>query len=199
MKVIGLTGGIGSGKTTVAQFLKELGAVVMDLDKTGHDVLKKPGDTYKKVLREFGDAILAPGKEIDRAKLGKLVFGNPEALKKLNGIIHPAIDTTVEKALKEFRRKGVGVVVLEAAAMLEAERKWLADEIWITVAPEPVILERLKTRSGYSAAEAKTRIASQMQNIDRVGQADVIINTDCSMEELQIRVKDEWDRLLQRI
>ena len=199
MKVIGLTGGIGSGKSTVARFLAGLGVVVIDLDKVGHEVLKKRGGAYKKVVSEFGKDILSINGEIDRVKLGRVVFYSHDALWRLNRIVHPAIDIMVEKKIREYRKKGVKAVVLEAAAMLEAGRDWQADEIWVTAAPEATVLERLKERSGYAAAEAKTRIHSQLTNEERIKQADVVIDTDCSLDELKTRVAAEWEKLLKRL
>ena len=148
MKIIGLTGGIGSGKSTAARFLAELGAEVIDLDKTGNEAFKKGGGAYKKAVREFGEGIVGENGEIDRAKLGEIVFNDREALKRLNKIVHPEIDKTVDEKIREYRRQGVKVLVLEAAVMLEAARAWQADEIWVTVANEKTVLERLKERSG---------------------------------------------------
>jgi dephospho-CoA kinase len=199
MKIIGLTGGIGSGKSTVARFLGELGAVVTDLDKVGHDVLKKGGEAYQKVVSGFGEGILNEDGEIDRRKLGKIVFHDREALKRLNQIVHPVIDNKVKKITQESRKKGIKVVVLEAAAMLENERRWKVDEIWVTVAPEQAVLGRLKERSGYSEAEARTRILSQMKNKERVKKADVVIDTGGTLDELKARVKAEWEKLLERL
>jgi dephospho-CoA kinase len=199
MKVIGLTGGIGSGKSTVSRYMAGLGAVVMDLDKAGHEVEKRGGGAYKKLVKEFGEEILAADKEIDRSRLGKIVFGSPEALKRLNRIVHPAIDRLVEKKLREYRRQGVKVVVLEAAAMLEDNKTWLTDEIWITVAPEAAVLERTKSRPGYTEAEVKRRIGSQMTNDERIKRADVVIYNDGTMEELEQKVKAEWAKLQERL
>jgi dephospho-CoA kinase len=199
MKIIGLTGGIGSGKSTVARFLAELGAVVVDLDKVGHDVLKKKNTAYRQVIREFGKDILLADGEIDRARLGKIVFNDSEALQRLNDITHPAIDATVKKKVMEYRRQGVKVVVFEAAAMLEAGRVWQADEIWVTTAGEKTVLERLKARSGYDEAEAETRIRAQMTNKERIKKANVVIDTDCTLDELQTRVAGEWQKLQQRL
>ena len=199
MKIIGLTGGIGSGKSTVAQFLKALGAVVMDLDKVGHDVLIKGSGAYKQVLREFGKDILSASGEIDRARLGKIVFNNPDALKRLNKIVHPAIDKTIEKEIEEYRRKGIKVVFLEAAAMLEADKARQVDEIWVTTAPESTVLKRIKDRSGYTEEEAKPRIHAQLTNKERIKKANVVIDTDCTLEELKARVAGEWEKLLKRL
>ena len=199
MKIIGLTGGIGSGKSTAAQFLAELGAEVVDLDKAGHEALKKAGLVYKKVVKEFGEAILDYDGEINRARLGRIAFKDREALKRLNAIVHPAIDKAVENKVNESRRKGIKVVVLEAAAMLEAEKTWQVDEVWIIKSKKKTVLSRLKERSGYTEAEVKRRIRLQMTDKERIKHANVVINNDGTPEELKARVKAEWQKLLERL
>jgi dephospho-CoA kinase len=202
MKTIGLTGGIGCGKSTVSQYLKELGAVVFDLDKIGHDVIQKNGGAYKRVLSAFGDKILAADGEIDRVTLGKMVFGNPEALKRLNSIVHPAIDEKIQSIvndIKESRQKGAKVLVMEAAAMLEAGRAWQADEVWVVSCPEDSVIGRIKDRPGYDEDVAKSRIRSQMSNEERLKKADVIIVNDGTPEQLKAKVTSEWKKLLKRL
>lgn len=198
MRVIGLTGGIGSGKSTIAKYLAGLGAVVIDLDKVGHEVLKSGSQAFKRVVSEFGKDILDASGEIDRARLGNLVFKNQKALRRLNRIIHPAIDKVVYERIEEYRRRGVKVVVLEAAAMLEAGRAAQADEIWVAVAPEAAVLHRLSERSSYSEEESRERIRSQLSSEERAEQADVVIDTDCSLDELKARVEAEWRKLMER-
>src|SRR4030042_484406 len=195
MKVIGLTGGIGTGKSTAARFLAELGAGVVDLDKAGHETLKKGVAAYKSVVGEFGEGILKADGEIDRARLGKIVFSDREALKRLNKITHPEIDKTVQKRVNEARQKGVKVIVLEAAAILEADRSWQGEGIWVTTVKKKTVLKRLKARPGYTEAEAKRRIKSQMTNEERIKQAHVVIKNDGTIDELKAKVKAEWERL----
>jgi dephospho-CoA kinase len=199
MKIIGLTGGIGSGKSTAAHFLAELGSEVIDLDKVGNEALKKGKKAYKKALEEFGDTILDKNGEIDRAKLGNVVFKDRDSLNRLNTIIHPEIDKTVAQKTKEYRRRGVKVLVLEAAAMLEAKRNWQVDEIWVTITPGKTVFERLKQRSGYNEADTKARVNSQMSNEERIKRANVVINNDGTLNQLKSHVKTEWDKLLKRL
>ena len=199
MKIIGLTGGIGSGKSTVAQFLAELGAVVLDVDKVGHEALEPGSEAWEQIVNEFGKGILKAGDKIDRAKLGKIVFNNHEALMRLNRIIHPVMDNMVEAKLEEYRHKGVKVVVLEAAAMMEAGRASIADEIWVVIAPESAVLKRLSERDGRSEDESKARILAQMPAQQRILHGGVIIDTDCSLDELKARVAVEWHKLQARL
>ncbi len=199
MKIIGLTGGIGSGKSTVAQFLAELGAVVIDLDRIGHEAIKSGDPAWQQVVDTFGEKILTPDGEIDRTRLGEIVFNDREALIRLNRIIHPVIDSIVAGKIDAYRHQGVKVVVLEAAAMLESRKTGQVEELWITIAPEVMVLDRLKARSRYSPKEAKTRMRSQLSNEERIKEADVVIDTDCTLGELKNRVMVEWQRLLERM
>jgi dephospho-CoA kinase len=199
MRVIGLTGGIGSGKSTVAGYMAELGAAVIDLDKAGHEVLKSGGGVFKRVVSAFGKEIIGAGGEIDRARLADIVFRDPEALARLNRITHPAIDKIIKERIGEYGRRGVKVVVLEAAAMLEAGKAGQADEIWVTTAPEAVVLKRLGTRSGYSREESRARLGAQFSSAERIKHADVVINTDCTLDELKKRVEAEWRKLMGRV
>jgi len=192
MKVIGLTGGIGSGKSTVSQFLIELGAVILDADKVGHEALKPDTEVWRKVVATFGRQILNPSGDIDRAKLGKMVFSKSESLLRLNQIMHPPMYDMVKTQLEGYRGQGGGVVVLEAPLLIEAGWTSLVDEVWVTVASEATVLRRLKERIGLSESESLARIRSQLSSAERVKHADVVIDTDCSLDELKARVGELW-------
>ena len=197
MKVIGLTGGIGSGKTTLARFLSELGAVVIDADLIGHEVLEKSREARRELVDAFGEEILTPEGEIDRKKLAALVFADGAALTRLNLIMHPRIYRMVKDRLEEHRRQGIAVVVIEAPLLLEAG--WISmveiDRVWVTVAPEFTVLKRLKGRGGLSEREIRARIRAQMRDRDRLKHAHVIINTECSLDELKARAEKLWQEL----
>ena len=195
MKVIGLTGGIGSGKSTVAQFLAELGAVILDADRVGHETFKPDTDVWREVVAAFGRQILTANGDIDRKKLGEMVFGSSESLLRLNQIMHPRMYKIIRAQLEEYRRQRVGVVVLEAPLLLEADWTSLVDEVWVTVASEATVLRRLREKSGLSEQQSLVRIRSQMSSEKRVKQANVVINTDCSLDELKAKVKELWQKL----
>ncbi len=195
MKVIGLTGGICSGKSTVSQFLAELGAVIIDADKVGHLAFKPDTDAWREVVAAFGKGVLAPNGEVDRKKLSELVFENYEALSRLNKIMHPRILEMVKKQIEDCLRKGAAVVVLEATLLVEAGWKPLVDEVWLTVASEATALKRLKERSGLSEKEGLARIRSQPLPEERIKHADIVIDTNCALEELKARVRELWHRL----
>jgi len=195
MKVIGLTGGIGSGKSTVAQFLAELGAVILNADEVGHEAFKPDTEIWRQVVTAFGRQIVTLDGNIDRKKLGNIVFGNAEALSRLNQIMHPQMYALVKAQLEESQRQGTRVVVLEAPLLLEAGWTPLVDEVWVTIASEPTVLKRLEERSGMSQAESLTRIHSQLSSTERIKHADVVINTDCDLDELESKVKELGQRL----
>ena len=198
MKIIGLTGGIASGKSTVSQFLKELGAVTIDADKVGHEAFKPDTETWREVVAAFGKEILNPDGEIDRQKLGKIVFSDSQALARLNQIVHPRIYALAKARIEDYRRQGVKVVVLEAPLLLEVDPPSLADEVdevWVTVAPEAVVLKRLKDKTELSEAQSLARIRSQLPSEERVKHADVVIDTDCGLDEMKARVEKLWRRL----
>ncbi len=193
MKVIGLTGGIGSGKSTVSQFLAELGAVILDTDKVGHEALKPDTELWREVVAAFGRQVLTPGGDIDRGRLGEAVFGKPESLSRLNQIMHPRMFDMVKAQLEEYRRQGVGVVVVEAPLLIEAGWASLVDEVWVTVASESTVLRRLRERTGLSPAESLARIRSQLSSAERTKHAGVVIDTDCDYDEVRAKVGELWE------
>ena len=190
MKVIGLTGGIGSGKSTVSRFLAELGTVIIDADRVGHEALGTSDEVRRELLATFGWQIMTPKGEVDRKKLGEIVFGDPESLSRLNQIMHPRMYDMVKAQLEEYRRQGVAVVVLEAPLLIEADWTSLVDEVWVTVADESTVLKRVKEKLGLSERECLARIHCQLPSEERAKHADVVIDTDCGLDELKAKVKE---------
>jgi dephospho-CoA kinase len=196
MKVIGLTGGIGTGKSTVSRFLSELGVVIIDADKVGHEALMPDCPICAEVTSAFGKEILNSEGNIDRKKLGKIVFDSPEALACLNRIVHPWMSGALKERLDNLRKQGVKAAVLEAALLIEAGWTSLVDEVWVTVAPRETVLKRLNGREGLPEEEAMSRISSQMPQTKRVKHADVVIDTDISLDALKARVTELWQKAL---
>ena len=194
MKIIGLTGGIGSGKSTVSRFLAELGAVIVDADKVGHNALKAP-EIRREIIDAFGEQVLTPGGDIDRGRLGKIVFDDAEALSRLNRIMHPRMHDIIKAQLEDYRKQEVPVVVLEAPLLVEAGWTSTVDEVWVTVVPESVVLKRLRERSELSEPESLARVRSQISSAERKKHADAIINNDGSLDELKAKVKELWGKL----
>ncbi len=195
MRVIGLTGGIASGKTLVSQLLAERGAVVIDADKVGHEACRSGTETFRSVVDAFGQEIVGADGEIDRRALGGKVFADPEARKRLERIVWPAMRQMMEDRLAELRTGGTAVAVLEAALLIEADWLPLVDEVWlVTVLPETAS-QRLIERNGLTAEQADSRLRSQLTNEERRPYADVVIENDGALEELNRAVNTAWSEL----
>jgi dephospho-CoA kinase len=199
MFVIGLTGGIGSGKSTVSEMLRAKGAAVVYADLVGHEVYRPGTAVWDEVVAAFGRDVLTTDQEIDRRKLGSIVFSDPEARRRLNAITHPPMRRLMAERLDDLRRQGVRVAVLEAALLIEAGWVDLADEVWLTLVGPAEAAQRLMARSGLSREDAEARIASQLSNQERLEHADVAIDTDCSLAEVARRVDELWDGLMARL
>lgn len=195
MLVIGVTGNLGTGKTTVSQMLVQLGAVHINADELGHELLQHDDQAYSEIVVAFGKSILGSDGEIDRDKLAKLAFDDNTALSRLNSITHPRIHEMVMQKIGEYRQAGTAVVVLEAALLIEAGWKPLVDQLWVTIAPEATIVERLEKSRGLSKDQILERLRAQMPQEEKAKQADIVINTDCPMDELKARVTELWNML----
>ena len=190
--VIGLTGGIGTGKTQVSRILEELGASVINADLLGHEAYMPQTETWRRIVAAFGEGVLTEGGEVDRKKLGALVFGDPEALERLNGIMHPRIREMIEERIARLKSEGQRVVVVEAALFVEANWTSLADELWVTAAREDLVIERLKNRANMDEDAIRSRIRSQMPQEERLGYADVVIENEGGLDDLKHRVHQLW-------
>lgn len=195
MKVIGLTGRIGSGKSTVSKYLGELGAVVIDADKVTHEVLSPGHEIGRNVIAEFGQGILTPDGEIDRKKLGEIVFNNPEALERLTEIMHPPMYEIVKNRIEEHRRRGIKVVILEVIALIEANWTPLTDEIWVTIASEDTVIKRIKEQRGMSEEQILSRIRSQLTTEEWIKHADIVIENNGDFNELKTKLDEQWARI----
>lgn len=198
MIVIGLTGGILSGKSTVSAVLAERGAVIIDADKVGHEAYKPKTRVWQEVVAAFGRGILKQNGEIDREKLGEIVFSDARALARLNEIMHAQMHLMMREEIERLRSEGVDLVVLEAAVLIEANWTDLVDEVWVTVVPEGTAIERLRNRTGLSQEQARARIRSQLSSEERARHADVIIDTNCELAEVRAKVEELWGRLQAR-
>ena len=196
MLVIGITGTIGSGKSTIAAFMRELGAKVIDADEVGHEVYLPGSAGWQGVVEAFGEDVLAADNTIDRRKLGEIVFCNPAALARLNCIVRPLIAQEVQSRLKELRRKKARVVVLEAALLIEAGWGPLVDEIWVTTTPENIIYKRLGAKRDLNRSQAKARIEAQLPLEEQIKSATRIIDTNVPLSELKASVATLWDEIV---
>ena len=199
MHVIGLTGGIASGKSTVAGFFKDRQVPVIDADILGHRTYEPGSDTFSAVVRVFGDDLVAADGTINRRVLGGKVFGKPDELKKLTDIVWPGIRKLASEDLSEFEVAGNQLVVLEAAVLFEAGWEDLTDEIWVVVVEPDIAVERLATRNGLDADAARARIASQLSNEERTARANVVIENNGDLAALDQRISGAWGELQQRL
>jgi dephospho-CoA kinase len=194
-RVIGLTGGIGSGKSTVSRFLAESGAVVLDADKIGHEVYLPDTDTWQQLVKIFGRGILAADNTIDRKKMGAIVFSNDAELKKLDAVIHPRITEILRQRIDAYRSKGTNVIVLDAPVLFEANAEKLVDEIWVVVSDEKNVIRRAAARTGLPEQQIQARISSQLSNEERTKQAQVVIHNDGNIEQLKEKVQELWQQI----
>jgi dephospho-CoA kinase len=199
MITIGLTGGIGSGKTTVTKILAELGAPVIDADKVGHAVYQPDGPAYPAMIAAFGEGILAPDRTIDRKKLGPIVFADPAALKRLNAIMHPTMFTRMREMVAGMRAEGERKpIVIEAAVLIEANWQSLFDEIWLVTTSQGRVIERVEKERGLAREQIESRIRSQLSDEERRHHATEVIVNDGSIEELRAKVAQLWESVLAR-
>ena len=199
MLTIGLTGGIGSGKSTVAQILGEFGAPILDADKVAHTTYAPGGPAYDAVIAAFGAQVLASDRTIDRKKLGSIVFGNPEQLNKLTSIVWPATFESVRRNVTELRASGATLpIVVEAAILIEANWHSLFDEIWLVRAPREQVVTRIEIQRGLKPSETEARIRAQLSDEDRAKHATLVIENNGSIEELRDLLKTVWRDALKR-
>ena len=197
MITIGLSGGIGSGKTEASRILQEMGAEVISADQVGHEAYEPQTDAWKQVLETFGEDILQPDGQIDRRKLGGIVFSSPDEMAKLNAIMHPRMHTMMEERLRELEAKGARVAVLEAAILVEAGWISLVDEAWMVEVPEEVAVERIHRRNGLAEEEIRKRLRSQLSNEERAGHASEVIENTGDIGALRLRLEELWRSRLQ--
>lgn len=198
MKIIGLTGGIASGKSTVSNMLRELGAVVIDVDLVGRDVVSQGGAAYNKIVENFGREILLPDGNINRKKLGNIVFSDPEKLKLLNQITHPEIINKVNEMIAEEEKANKEVVVVDAAILIEMGINKHVDCVWLVVVDKETQLDRLMERDHLSCSDAQNRMNAQITNEQRMKYADVVIDNTQPVDEVRDQVKELWSKLLSR-
>ena len=198
MLVVGLTGSIGTGKSEAARQLEALGASIISADEVGHEAYTPNTEAWEQVVAAFGDVILREDGEIDRRKLGALVFSDAGQLAKLNQIMHPRMARMVADKIEVLRSQGVGVVVVEAALLFEAGWDSLVEEVWVTDSPDQIVIERLNKRNGLSEEEVRKRISSQMDRTERLEKADFVIDNSGDMAGLESAIKELWDSRVTR-
>ncbi len=194
--IIGLTGNIASGKSTVGEILQQLGATVVDADQVARQVVEVGTPALQELVNTFGEKILNSDRTLNRKTLGNIVFGNKENLEKLNNITHPRIRNVLRGIFDEFRNQmEPGILVVEAALLYETGLNQMVDQVWFVTAPFSVRIERLMMRNGLSYEESMKRIKSQESEETKLNRSDVIINNDGDHEELRYTVSEKYQEI----
>lgn len=197
MKVIGITGTIGSGKSSVLRILEEMGCPVIDADLEAHRSYARGTRAYREIVAEFGEGILDDRRSINRGILGGIVFASPEARARLNSIVHPATRRRVLEILKRLSTAGHEWAALEATLLIEAEWTDMVDRLWVVAAPDESVIARLHRDRGQDAHQVRGRMAVQMPASRMMEHADDIIYNDGDLELLRTRVEALWQGLSQ--
>jgi len=196
VKVIGLTGGFKTGKSTVTRMLLELGAEVIDADKLAHKALKPDSSTYKKIIKEFGEKFLDDEGRINRRKLAKLVFSNKEKLNLLNSIIHPyVIDKVKEKIYRTKQSNPNTIVIVDAPLLYEAGMQNMMDKIIVVSATKNKQIQRARQTTSLSKYEVKRRIESQLPLSKKEKLANIVIENNGTLEDTRNQVKKMWKKI----
>lgn len=193
--VIGVTGNIACGKSTVAKLLGELGAEVVDADEVVHELMAPGSEVWREIVAEFGHGILKPNAEIDRAALGAIVFSDPTALARLERIVHPAVIATVNGLIATSRAE---VVAVEAVKLIESGMSRGYDSVWVVTCTREQQLARLRRERGLTREEAEARLQAQPSLEEKLRLADVVIDNSGSLEDTWRQVKAAWKRVIGR-
>lgn len=202
MKIIGVTGGIGSGKSTISRILKDLGAAVIDADAVARSVTQAGGEAIKELADCFGNEIIDANGELDRAKLASAAFADDVKLRALNSITHKYISEKINETVLSLKKLGkFDIVVIDAPIPLEKGFLDLADEVWVVVADKNARIERVMERSGFSLDDVSARMAAQIGDEEYTRLADEVLHNNGSIEELEqavvklfLRKKQGWQR-----
>jgi dephospho-CoA kinase len=196
---IGLTGGIGCGKSTVTKILAELGATVMDADKIAHSTYAPSGPAYAGVVAAFGKEVLALDGSVDRSKLGPIVFKEPAKLTALTTAVWPATRNRIRDLIAEARAHGERKpIVVEAAILIEASWQSVFDEIWLITAAKASVVERVERERGLKPEQTEARIKAQLSDAERRKHATIVIENNGTIAQLQQQLATIWAEALKR-
>ena len=193
MRLIGLTGSIGTGKSTVSKMLSKRGVEVIDADAISRHISKVGNEGYNKIVELFGEGVLGEDKSLDRKKIGGIVFSNREELKRLNDAMHPLIMNEIEKRVKELERAGHDIAVLDAPLLIETGLNESVDFVLLIVCSEDIQLDRIQKRDGLDRKQAQGRIRNQMEQDAKREYADYVIDNSKDIHSLE----DEVEKFLE--
>ncbi|KAK1121215.1 hypothetical protein K0M31_010522 [Melipona bicolor] len=194
--IIGLTGGIASGKSSVAKKLQKLGAALVNCDKIAHDLYQPGKKCFDMIVETFGSCILKPDGFIDRKALGNIVFNDQTQLNKLNNIVWPVILEEAKKEINHFHTKGFDIIVMEAAVLIQAKWQHECHEIWTCIIPQEEAIRRIVERNGLTEVDAKLRIQAQPSNVEQINEANVVICSLWSHNVTEEQVEKAWNELM---
>lgn len=197
MLLVGLTGNIASGKSTVAQLLSERGATIIDADVLARRAVERGTKAFEAIARRWGTSVLTPDGHLDRSALRRVVFGNQKELEALNDIVHPEVERLRELRIEEARSRGDRIVVCDIPLLFEKKMVDQFDRILLVDATRPLRLERLVSDRGLRETEAMDMIAAQMPAELKRARADFVIDNAGTLTELERRVNDVWASLIQ--
>ncbi|CVK19832.1 dephospho-CoA kinase [Sporomusa sphaeroides] len=195
MYVIGLTGGIASGKSTVSKMLGKLGAAIIDADQLSREVTLPGKPAWQEIIKRFGDGIIEPGGEINRKRLGQIIFADSQARFDLEQITHPRIEAETMAAIIRAEQNGCTVAVLDAPLLIEVAWHHKTDSVWVVFVNEQTQLTRLRLRDNISYEDAVARIQAQMTLHEKLNYADVIIDNNGTLENTKAQVLTAWQRI----
>ncbi|MDZ5146096.1 MULTISPECIES: dephospho-CoA kinase [Microbacterium] len=197
MPLLALTGGIASGKSTIAALLADRGAVVVDADAIVREVQAPGSPVLADIAAEFGTAVLRPDGSLDRPALGALVFGHPDRLARLNALVHPAVRSESQRRFSSaFAADPAAVVVYDVPLLAEARGGESWDLVVVAHCPADLRVRRLIDTRGLTEADARARIGSQASDEERIALADVVIDTSADMESTRRQVDELWERVM---
>jgi dephospho-CoA kinase len=189
MLIIGLTGGIATGKSTVVEMLRQRGAYIIDADHLAREVVEPNQPAWQEIVSWLGDSVLLPDQSLDRVKIAELVFGDPQKLKILNGIIHPRVGTLILELTREIEQTDPGaVIVYDIPLLIEAGMQEMVDLILLVYAPRELQLKRLGERDGLDPEEAELRLAAQLPIDEKKRYAHQVIDNSGSLAETERQV-----------
>ncbi|BBB93389.1 MAG TPA: dephospho-CoA kinase [Methylomusa anaerophila] len=192
MVILGLTGGIASGKSTVSGMLKDMGAYIVDADKLAREIAAKGKPTWREIVNRFGDGILDPNGEIDRKRLGQMVFADEVLRKELENITHPRIKEAAYAEIEKAKADGYKVIVIDAPLLIEAGWEKMVQTVWVVYVDENTQITRLLERDKISLAAALTRIRAQMPLKEKINYADVVIDNSKGLDNTLAQVMSAW-------
>ncbi|QUH21146.1 dephospho-CoA kinase [Alkaliphilus sp. B6464] len=198
VRIIGLTGGIASGKSTVSSILRGLGAIIIDADELARKIVEQDRPALAEIERVFGKEVIFEDGNLNRKKLGTIVFNNQSLLKKLNEITHPYIIKEIIDVINWYKKTSTNrVIILDAALLIEMDLIYLVEEVWLVSVPKEVQINRLIQRENISADDAEKRIDAQMPLDEKKQYAHIIIDNSKDVDYLKEQVEQNWSRLIE--